>query len=178
MLQIEPLLVSKKEAARLLGVSVRTVDYLWACVHHGRGQLDDFECGRSRLFGYHEGERAVLRMISTAKEAARKAEEATKASRDKQVEDLPSSWRSLLRVIDRHPEGIARRPLQQRSHMRSAEFRKGLKELERRSSIRSHWVPTRRRRRPKITYFPAANSEALGDKESELARKTDAARVS
>lgn len=145
---------------------------------HGRGDLPDFELGRSRLCDFRAAGNAVLKIIREAKENKRRAEEARKAARGLQVADLPRAARSLLGVIDRHPEGIDRRTLQQGSHMRSAEFRKGLKDLERRSSIRSHWVPTRRRRRPKIVYVPVANSEALSDKESELARKTDAGKVS
>ena len=101
-------------------------------------------------------------MVIVGREAARKAEEARRVARGKQVDDLPLSWRSLLRVIDRKPEGIARRASQQRGHMGRVEFRKGLKELERRGLIRSHWVSTRRRRRPKLIYFPVVSSVDTG----------------
>jgi hypothetical protein len=130
---------------------------------HGRGDLVDFEQGRSRIFDNRAAENAVLRIIRETRESQRRAEEARKAARDKQVDDLPGRVRSLRRSIDRHPEGIARRDLQQGSHMRSGEFRKGLKELERRGLIRSQRVPGRLRRGPKVIYFPVATSEPVSD---------------
>ena len=137
----------------------------WRCEgDHGGGDLADLERGRSRISDHRQAEQAVLKIIREAKERKRQAEEAIRAARDKQVEDLPAPVRSLLRIIDRHPEGIARRDLQQQSHMRRAEFRKGLKELEGRGLIRSQQVPSRLKRRPTVVYFPVVDTKpASGD---------------
>ena len=141
----------------------------WRCQNdHGGGDLADLERGRARISDHRQAEQAVLKIIREAKERKRQAEEAIKAARDKQVKDLPVAVRSLLRIIDRHPEGIARRDLQQQSHMRRAEFRKGLKDLERRGLIRSQRVPNRLKRRPTVVYFSVVDTEPASGDEAKL----------
>ena len=141
----------------------------WRCENdHGGGDLADFERGRSRIFDHRQAELAVLKIIGEARVTARKAEEEVRSARDKQVEDLPLFVRSLLRVVDRCPEGIARRDLQQRSHVRSKEFRKALKDLERRGLIRLEQVPSRSRRRPTIVYFPVVDTKPASGDEAKL----------
>ena len=63
---------------------------------HGRGDLVDFEQGRSRIFDNRAAENAVLKIIRETRERKRRAEEARKAARDKQVEDLPGSVRERV----------------------------------------------------------------------------------
>ena len=141
----------------------------WRCENdHGGGDLADLERGRSRIFDHRQAEEAVLKIISEARVTARKAEEEVRSARDRQVEDLPLFVRGLLRVVDRHAEGIHRRDLQQRSHVRSKEFRKALKELERRGLIRSQQLPSRPRHRPTVVYSPVVETKPAGRSEAKL----------
>lgn len=141
----------------------------WHCENdHGGGDVADFERGRSRIFDHRRAEQAVLKIISEARERTRKAKKDFRSARDKQVEDLPSFVRGLLRIVDRHSEGIARRDLQQRSHVRSKEFRKALKDLERRGLIRSQQVPSRPRRRPTVVYSPVVEAKPASGDEAKL----------
>ena len=141
----------------------------WRCQNdHGGGDLADLERGRARISDHRQAEQAVLKIISEARERTRKAAEDVRSARDRQVEDLPFFVRGLLRIIDRHSEGIARRDLQQRSHVRSKEFRKALKDLERRGLIRLEQVPSRPRRRPTVVYSPVVESKPASSDEGKL----------
>lgn len=140
----------------------------WRCENdHCGGDLADVERGRSRIFDHRQAEQAVLKIIAEAQERTRKAEKDFRSARDKQVEDLPPFVKGLLRVVDRHPGGIHRRDLQQRSHVRSQGFRKAIKELEHRGLITSQQVPSRLKRRPTAVYFPVVDTKPAGGDESE-----------
>lgn len=134
----------------------------WHCEgNHGGGDMATFEMGRARILDHGQAEEAVLRIIAEAKERARQEEEAARTVvRGKRLEalPLPPYLKGLLRIIYDHAEGISRRELQQRSHLRSREFNRGLEELDRRGRIRSERVLGRGR--SKTVYFPL-NTEQL-----------------
>jgi predicted transcriptional regulator len=125
----------------------------WDCENdHGAGDLADYEGGRSRIHGHRQAEQAILKIIAEAKERIRRVEEASKASQEKLLEDLPPYVKNLLRIIADHAAGIGQRDLQPRSHLRRREFHMALKELVCRGLIRRQQVPGRHR--PKAIYFP------------------------
>ena len=130
----------------------------WNCLAGtcGHGDLFDYHAGKFKVFGHRQAEHAVLSIIRDAEKQVQKAEEAARAARDRTVEDSPAFVKNLLRLIDRHPEGILRRDLQQRSHLLRKEFRKALRVLQLSELIRSQSEP-RTARKPRIVYFPVVD---------------------
>jgi hypothetical protein len=129
----------------------------WLCLGGtcGCGDIFDYHSIKFKISRQREAENAVVQVIREAREKIRQAEEAIRAARYATVDDCPKFVRGLLRIIDRHPAGISRRDLQQKAHWSANQFRKGLRELERRGLMR--WERQKCAQGPaRIVYFPIA----------------------
>jgi hypothetical protein len=134
----------------------------WFCLGGtcGHGDIFDYHLIRFKIRSQREAEAAVLKIIRDARERIRQAEEARKAARYASVESCDKSVRTCLRTVDRHPDGIFRRELQQNTHLKAQPFRKALRELERRGLMRKERQKCRGRT-TRMMYFPVALAAAV-----------------
>jgi len=129
----------------------------WLCLRGmcGRGDIFDYHWIKFKIPRQRQAENAVVNIIRETQDSIRKAEEAIRAARYGTIEDCPAFVKSLLRLIDRHPSGISRRDFQQKAHLPAQQFRKALRELERRSLMKRE-RQKRAGRTARIVYFPVA----------------------
>jgi hypothetical protein len=129
----------------------------WQCLGGtcGRGDIFDYHCIKFKLPGQRQAENAVVNVIRETQKKIRQADEAIKAARYATVEGCAKSVKSLLRLIDRHASGISRRDFQQKAHLSAQQFRKAVRELERRSLMKRE-RQKRAGRTARIIYFPVA----------------------
>ena len=129
----------------------------WLCLRGmcGRGDIFDYHWIKFKIPRQRQAENAVVNIIRETQEKIRQADEEIKAVRYGTVDDCPAFVKSLLRLIDRHTSGISRRDFQQKSHLPAHQFRKALRELERRSLMKRE-RQKRTGRTARIVYFPVA----------------------